>query len=91
MQQSSATKNWRKMVTVDPAAGIQFTLDKMEGKPVGQLSLKNMSEVPILYKVKTTMPVNYLVRPNQGILLPNSEVPIRVICNFSIDSPVSCS
>lgn len=51
-------------MTVDPAAGISFILDKSEGKPTAHLTLKNMSEAPILYKVKTTMPVNYLVRPN---------------------------
>jgi len=47
-----------------------------------------MSEIPILYKVKTTMPVNYLVRPNQGIIQPTSEVSVKIIFNFGLDSAV---
>jgi hypothetical protein len=39
-------------------------MDAEENKPLAQLTIKNSSDLPILYKVKTTMPVNYLVRPN---------------------------
>jgi hypothetical protein len=89
MQVPTFGKNWRKQVTVDPAAGIIFTLDRTENKPVAYLNIKNMSETPILYKIKTTMPVNYLVRPNQGVIHANSELPVKVIFNFAFDSPVS--
>ncbi len=82
LQQPSGAKNWRKFVTVDPAAGIFFIMDKTEGKPIAHLTLKNMSDVPILYKVKTTNPVYYLVRPNQGIIQPNSDISVKVIFNF---------
>lgn len=82
MQSSPSTKNWRKYVTVDPAAGISFILDRSEGKPIAHLTIKNQSEVPILYKVKTTMPGNYLVRPNQGIIPPTSDTSVKVVFNF---------
>ena len=75
-------------MTVDPAAGISFMLDRTEGKPITHLTIKNQSDTPILYKVKTTMPVNYLVRPNQGIIMPTSDTSVKVIFNFSLDSPV---
>ena len=89
MQTTSSGKNWRKYVTVDPAAGISFMLDRTEGKPIAHLTIKNQSDVPILYKVKTTMPVNYLVRPNQGVIMPTSDTSVKVIFNFALDSPVS--
>jgi hypothetical protein len=89
--QQPGQRSWRKLVTVDPAAGISFLLDKTEGKPVAYLTIKNMSEVPILYKVKTTMPVNYLVRPNQGIIQPSSDISVKIIFNFALDSVVSPS
>jgi hypothetical protein len=65
-----ASKSWRKQVTVTPAAGITFNMDPIENKPLAYLTVKNFSDQPILFKVKTTMPVNYLVRPNQGIIKP---------------------
>lgn len=58
---------WRKLVTLDPIGGITFELDPYEQKPMAAITLKNMSEQPLLFKVKTTSPNNYLVRPNQGI------------------------
>jgi hypothetical protein len=41
MQQTTSVKNWRKFVTVDPAAGISFMLDRAEGKPIAHLTIKN--------------------------------------------------
>lgn len=84
-----ASKDWRKKVTVLPPDGIRFQLDPSEPKPHAILTIKNIHDLPIMFKVKTTMPVNYLVRPNQGILKPNAEAEVKVIFNFPLDSPVS--
>lgn len=85
----ASTKNWRKQVTVSPAAGITFNLDPTENKPLAHLTIKNYYEQPMLFKVKTTMPVNYLVRPNQGIIKPNQDASVKIIFNFPLDSSVS--
>jgi hypothetical protein len=66
----ASTKSWRKQVTVSPAAGLTFSMDPLENKPQAFLTLKNYSDKAILYKVRTTNPDNYVVRPNQGILKP---------------------
>mgnify|MGYP000908096841 CR=1 FL=1 len=84
-----ASKNWRKQVTVTPAAGITFNMDLTENKPLAYLTIKNVSETPILFKVKTTMPVNYLVKPNQGIIKPTMDAKVKIIFNFPLDSTVS--
>lgn len=59
-----ASKDWRKKVTVLPPDGIRFQLDPIEPKPYTMLTIKNILDLPIMFKVKTTMPANYLVRPN---------------------------
>ena len=37
---TSPLKNWRKQVTVFPAAGVQFNLDPTENKPLTFLTIK---------------------------------------------------
>ena len=37
-----------------------------------------------MFKVKTTEPNNYIVRPNQGVITPESSVMVRVICQLNI-------
>jgi hypothetical protein len=51
-------------VTVDPINGILFSMDMYEGKPSAFISIKNMSDKPIIFKSKVTMPNNYQVKPN---------------------------
>jgi len=34
----------------------------------------------ILFKVKTTDPANYIVRPNQGVINPEATINVRIIC-----------
>ena len=76
-------------MTVFPAAGVQFNLDPTENKPLTFLTIKNVSDSPISYKVKTTMPPNYLVRPNQGVIKAQSDITVKIIFNFPLDSPVN--
>ena len=65
--------NVSEFVTLNPATEIQFTLDDSKGDVVQQLisSLQITNTSPtrnIVYKIKTTAPRNYVVKPNQGIL-----------------------
>ena len=66
--------NVSDFVTLSPANEIQFTLDDTKPNNVAQQlisSLKLINESPtknIVYKIKTTAPRNYVVKPNQGII-----------------------
>lgn len=38
--------------------------------------LKNPTDKPILFKIKTTAPKRYCVRPNSGLLEPNNFIEV---------------
>ncbi len=62
MQQS--VRAWRKEVTLEPTTALQFTMDDKERKPTAKLSINNSSNTLLLFKIKTTNPVNYSVNPS---------------------------
>lgn len=39
--------------------------------------MKNPSSEPIIFKVKTTAPKQYCVKPNAGRIEPNSEIEVQ--------------
>ena len=41
--------------------------------------LKNVSDLTVTYKVRTTAPKSYFVRPNQGILSPGEQNEVNII------------
>ena len=48
------------------------------------ISLKNIHKFNVAFKVKTTCPNIFLVRPNQGVLIPHSHAEVQIImqpCN----------
>jgi len=53
------------------------------------LKLHNTGQELISYKVKTTAPKRYCVRPNTGIINPNEQVQVQVVLNFSKDPPLT--
>ena len=64
-----AGKDWRELVTVDPPASLSFQLYPEEDeRPLAYISLINKSDKEIIFKVKTTKPMSYLVRPSQGVI-----------------------
>lgn len=66
-------------VILEPAESLAFTLQPQTA-PQAVLTIRNVSESrKIAFKVKTTRPLRYLVRPNQGILGPNGSASIMVI------------
>lgn len=66
-------------VTLEPADSLAFRL-QAQAAPQAVLTIRNVSdERKIAFKVKTTRPLRYLVRPNQGLLPPNGVASIMVI------------
>jgi hypothetical protein len=55
---------------MDPPASLSFDINPIEASPMTVLTLINKSQNQIIFKVKTTKPANYLVRPNQGVIQP---------------------
>lgn len=57
--------------TLEPSDSLSFTLKEKETTSQSSLKISNTNATDsVLFKVKTTRPLRYLVRPNQGIILP---------------------
>ncbi|KAJ0394479.1 hypothetical protein P43SY_007396 [Pythium insidiosum] len=66
-------------VVLDPVESLAFQLQP-QASPQAVLTIRNVSETrTVAFKVKTTRPLRYLVRPNQGMLAPNTSASIMVI------------
>ncbi|RHY31516.1 hypothetical protein DYB32_003415 [Aphanomyces invadans] len=67
------------MITLEPVDSLSFALSP-SSSPQAALTISNPSNVEnIAFKVKTTRPMRYLVRPNQGVIGPNSSATVLVI------------
>jgi hypothetical protein len=72
-------------VTLNPPQAVIFRENKEEGKAVSSIDIINKSsEAYILFKVKTTEPNNYIVRPNQGVIKPESSINVKIICQVNL-------
>ncbi len=61
---SAVEKDWRKFVTINPPNAVIFKENAEDGKAVSIIEIINKSQDFIIFKVKTTEPNNYIVRPN---------------------------
>lgn len=43
------------------------------------ISMKNIHNFNVAFKVKTTCPNIFLVRPNQGVMMPHSHAEVQII------------
>ncbi|KAI1188645.1 putative integral ER membrane protein Scs2 [Nemania serpens] len=59
-----------------------FTVEVLEN-----LKIRNPSNQPVAFKVKTTAPKQYCVRPNSGRVEPNKEVEVQVILQAMKQEP----
>lgn len=83
--QQMASSDWSKYVTINPPMAVIFKESKEEGKATGNLEIINKSKTNfILFKVKTTDPNSYIVRPNQGVIQPEATVTVKIICQHNI-------
>ncbi|ORZ09540.1 PapD-like protein [Absidia repens] len=65
-------------VVLDPPN--QLVFKRPLTQPIEEfLYVKNVGTEPIAFKVKTTAPKQYCVRPNSGIISPSSHVEVQVI------------
>lgn len=67
----SGIVDWKKMVYLNPPNAVIFKEAKEDGKSASQIEINNKSKDYIMFKVKTTEPNNYIVRPNQGVIEPD--------------------
>jgi len=51
------------------------------------LKLSNPNSAPVAFKVKTTAPKQYCVRPNSGIIEPNESVEVQVLLQAMKEEP----
>jgi hypothetical protein len=71
---------------VSPAEALEFTLSRdgpgekeVASRCIMTLSHPNNSDVHLAFKVKTTQPRRYLVRPNQGIVAPGDTATVNIL------------
>ena len=76
-------------MTLQPIDGVRFSMVEGEKQPVTFVTIKNTSEFPIVFKVKTTQPDNYVVNPNFAVVKPSSALQFKITFNHQLDSPVS--
>ncbi|GAB0494060.1 hypothetical protein MMPV_005350 [Pyropia vietnamensis] len=73
------------LLLVEPT-NVDFPATKAPAGSVGDYSsawlrLSSVSDTPVAFKVKTTKPSRYCVRPNHGVVMPTrGEVNVEVIC-----------
>jgi len=66
---------------IDPESELVFTLSPNEATPRCSMTLRHGggTEEFIAFKVKTTQPRRYLVRPNQGLIAPGTSETISIL------------
>jgi vesicle-associated membrane protein-associated protein A len=93
MAQSGSSS--QQMVTLNPANSLSFQLERGT-QPRAVLKITNTSGQKLAFKVKTTMPTWYYVRPNQQILDENQSEDVVILmveaeCNRLLDQAASGS
>lgn len=71
-------------MTLNPPNAVVFKENKEEGKGISHIEIINKSNDFIMFKVKTTEPNNYIVRPNQGTIAPDSMTAVKIICQVNV-------
>eukprot|EP00526_Cylindrotheca_closterium_P029854 CAMPEP_0113649860 /NCGR_PEP_ID=MMETSP0017_2-20120614/26513_1 /TAXON_ID=2856 /ORGANISM="Cylindrotheca closterium" /LENGTH=288 /DNA_ID=CAMNT_0000562299 /DNA_START=23 /DNA_END=889 /DNA_ORIENTATION=- /assembly_acc=CAM_ASM_000147 len=69
------------ILEVNPDSQLEFSLSHSEANPRCVMTLKHpgTSKDHIAFKVKTTQPRRYLVRPNQGLVAPGNSASISIL------------
>ncbi|XP_017237901.1 vesicle-associated protein 1-2 [Daucus carota subsp. sativus] len=74
-----------ELVTIDPLE-LKFPLE-LKKQTTCSFQLSNKSDNHVAFKVKTTNPKKYSVRPNNGIVLPRSQSNVTVTMQALRESP----
>jgi len=67
------------LLEIDPAETLCFRRSAVTTSPNRMLKLTNVHSGNVAYKVKTTAPKSYLVRPSCGTLKPNQSTEVQII------------
>ncbi|KAH7731111.1 Mospd2 protein [Aphelenchoides avenae] len=66
-------------ISVSPREDIVLTKIEGEEDPVDCVTITNTSDIPLMYKTKTTSPEKFRVRPSVGIVKPGGMDHIKVV------------
>jgi hypothetical protein len=58
----------KDILQLNPDTEVNFVKRDIASLPEASIEIKNTSDKTVLYKIKTTDPNKYVVKPNQGIL-----------------------
>ena len=76
-QSSINNNNNADTLLITPANEVIFTASA-SGDLVAKLQIQNISSKPVGYKIKTTSPEKYRVRPSTGSLAPNQSASVEI-------------
>ncbi|XP_060064841.1 motile sperm domain-containing protein 2-like [Ylistrum balloti] len=77
-----------RLLTISPAEELEFIIDESGKEAYDTISLKNTLPYPIAYKVKTTSPEKYKVRPCFGVAKPGSTVVVYVYLQQGFENTI---
>ncbi|XP_021356599.1 motile sperm domain-containing protein 2-like isoform X2 [Mizuhopecten yessoensis] len=78
-----------RLLTISPAEELEFSTDESGKETFDTICLKNTLPYPIAYKVKTTSPEKYKVRPSFGVAKPGSTVEVFVYLQQGYHNTIS--
>lgn len=76
-----------KLLSISPAEELVFTKTQSQSTPNQTLKLTNISSSNVAFKVKTTAPKSYLVRPSSGTLKKGSDISVQIIMQPHVVAP----
>lgn len=68
-----------QLLSLDPENTLTFCKNSSTTAPSKMLKLSNDSTTHVAFKVKTTAPKAYLVRPSAGVLAPQAQQEVQII------------
>ncbi|KAI3703393.1 hypothetical protein L1987_73432 [Smallanthus sonchifolius] len=80
-----ASGGGNKLVSVDPEE-LRFPFE-LEKPSLCDLKISNTTDKNVAFKVKTTSPKKYFVRPNTGVIQPRGSCIIRVTLQAQLEYP----
>jgi len=68
-----------QLLTVNPEKTLVFNVEDLQAPCTTKLTLENSSDKYVAFKIKTTAPKSYLVRPSAGVVDPNGNQEVQII------------
>jgi len=77
------------ILAISPSHEVLFAPSAATGDLTAKLQIQNVSQKPVGYKIKTTSPEKYRVRPSTGSLGPGLSASVEIHCSGSGSSAAS--